>query len=104
MSNKNIKEEKTSAVMIKNINAMINNIKEKSLLEDILNDSELKKEALLMLGKSEKSVEEILKDEDKKSEIINILKTELTNQIKTTNEKLIENNIQISKQPKFIKP
>ena len=92
MSNKNIKEEKTSAVMIKNINAMINNIKEKSLLEDILNDSELKKEALLMLGKSEKSVEEILKDEDKKSEIINILKTELTNQIKTTNEKLIENN------------
>ena len=78
--------------MIKNINAMINNIKEKSLLEDILNDSELKKEALLMLGKSEKSVEEILKDEDKKSEIINILKTELTNQIKTTNEKLIENN------------
>ena len=92
MSNKNIKEEKISAVMIKNINAMINNIKEKSLLEDILNDSELKKEALLMLGKSEKSVEEILKDEDKKSEIINILKTELTNQIKTTNEKLIENN------------
>ena len=70
MSNKNIKEEKISAVMIKNINAMINNIKEKGLLEDILNDSELKKEALMMLGGSEKSVEEILKDENMKNEIM----------------------------------
>ena len=96
MSN-NIKEEKTSAVMIKNINAMIKNIKEKSLLEDILNDSELKKEALTMLGRSEKSVEEILKDESKKIEIINILKTELTNQIKATNQKLIEDNASLKK-------
>ena len=48
MSNKDIKEEK----MIHNIKVMINNIKEKGLLEDILNDSELKKEALLMLGKN----------------------------------------------------
>ena len=68
MSNKDIKEEK----MIHNIKVMINNIKEKGLLEDILNDSELKKEALLMLGKNEKSVEEILKDENMKKEIKNI--------------------------------
>ena len=91
MSNKNIKEKQRM------IPIMINNIKEKDLLEDILNDSELKKEALLMLGKSEKSVEEILKDEDKKSEIINILKTELTNQIKATNQKLIEDNASLKK-------
>ena len=51
MSNKNIKEEQRM------IPIMINNIKEKGLLEDILNDSELKKEALTMLGRSEKSVE-----------------------------------------------
>ena len=74
MSNKNIKEEK---IMLP---AMIKNIKDKDLLEDILNDSELKKEALMMLGKNEKSVEEILKDEDKKNEIIKIVETELTNQ------------------------
>ena len=82
MSNKNIKEEK---IMLP---AMIKNIKDKDLLEDILNDSELKKEALMMLGKNEKSVEEILKDEDKKNEIIKIVETELTNQIKATNQKL----------------
>jgi len=97
MSNKNIKEEKTSAVMIKNINAMINNIKEKSLLEDILNDSELKKEALMILGKSEKSVEEILKDVNMKNEIIIRLNNELTNQIKATNQKLIEDNNSLKK-------
>ena len=96
MSN-NIKEEKTSAVMIKNINAMIKNIKEKSLLEDILNDSELKKEALMMLGKSEKSVEEILKDVNMKNEIIIRLNNELTNQIKATNQKLIEDNNSLKK-------
>ena len=97
MSNKNIKEEKTSAVMIKNINAMINNIKEKSLLEDILNDSELKKKALLILSKSEKSVEEILKDENMKNKIIIRLNNELTNQIKATNQKLIEDNNSLKK-------
>lgn len=91
MSNKNIKEEKRM------IPVMIKNIKEKDLLEDILNDSELKKEALTMLGRSEKSVEEILKDESKKIEIINILKTELTNQIKATNQKLIEDNASLKK-------
>ena len=91
MSNKNIKEEQRM------IPIMINNIKEKGLLEDILNDSELKKEALTMLGRSEKSVEEILKDESKKIEIINILKTELTNQIKATNQKLIEDNNSLKK-------
>ena len=91
MSNKNIKEEQRM------IPIMINNIKEKGLLEDILNDSELKKEALMMLGRSEKSVEEILKDESKKIEIINILKTELTNQIKATNQKLIEDNASLKK-------
>ena len=91
MSNKNIKEEQRM------IPIMINNIKEKGLLEDILNDSELKKEALMMLGGSEKSVEEILKDESKKNEIINILKTELTNQIKATNQKLIEDNASLKK-------
>ncbi len=91
MSNKNIKEEQRM------IPIMINNIKEKGLLEDILNDSELKKEALMMLGRSEKSVEEILKDESKKNEIINILKTELTNQIKATNQKLIEDNASLKK-------
>ena len=97
MSNKNIKEEKTSAVMIKNINAMINNIKEKSLLGDILNDSELKKEALMILGKSEKSVEEILEDENIKNKIIIRLNNELTNQIKATNQKLIEDNNSLKK-------
>ena len=97
MSNKNIKEEKISAVMIKNINAMINNIKEKGLLEDILNDSELKKEALMMLGGSEKSVEEILKDENMKNEIMIRLNNELTNQIKATNQKLIEDNASLKK-------
>ena len=86
MSNKNIKEEQRM------IPIMINNIKEKGLLEDILNDSELKKEALMMLGGSEKSVEEILKDENMKKEIINILKNEITNQIKETNQKHIEDN------------
>ena len=91
MSNKNIKEEQRM------IPIMINNIKEKGLLEDILNDSELKKEALLILGKSEKSVEEILKDEDKKNEIIKIVETELTNQIKATNQKLIEDNASLKK-------
>lgn len=91
MSNKNIKEEKRM------IPVMISNIKDKGLLEDILNDSELKKEALTMLGRSEKSVEEILKDESKKIEIINILKTELTNQIKATNQKLIEDNASLKK-------
>ena len=91
MSNKNIKEEQRM------IPIMINNIKEKGLLEDILNDSELKKEALMMLGGSEKSVEEILKDENMKKEIINILKTELTNQIKATNQKLIEDNASLKK-------
>ena len=91
MSNKNIKEKQRM------IPIMINNIKEKDLLEDILNDSELKKEALMMLGRSEKSVEEILKDESKKIEIINILKTELTNQIKATNQKLIEDNASLKK-------
>lgn len=91
MSNKNIKEKQRM------IPIMINNIKEKDLLEDILNDSELKKEALMMLGRSEKSVEEILKDESKKNEIINILKTELTNQIKATNQKLIEDNNSLKK-------
>lgn len=91
MSNKNIKEEQRM------IPIMINNIKEKGLLEDILNDSELKKEALTMLGRSETSVEEILKDESKKIEIINILKTELTNQIKATNQKLIEDNASLKK-------
>ena len=91
MSNKNIKEEK---IMLP---AMIKNIKDKDLLEDILNDSELKKEALMMLGGSEKSVEEILKDENMKNEIINILKTELTNQIKATNQKLIEDNASLKK-------
>ena len=91
MSNKNIKEEQRM------IPITINNIKEKGLLEDILNDSELKKEALTMLGRSEKSVEEILKDESKKIEIINILKTELTNQIKATNQKLIEDNASLKK-------
>ena len=91
MSNKNIKEEQRM------IPITINNIKEKGLLEDILNDSELKKEALMMLGRSEKSVEEILKDESKKIEIINILKTELTNQIKATNQKLIEDNASLKK-------
>ena len=91
MSNKNIKEEQRM------IPIMINNIKEKGLLEDILNDSELKKEALMMLGGSEKSVEEILKDENMKNEIINILKTELTNQIKATNQKLIEDNASLKK-------
>ena len=91
MSNKNIKEKQRM------IPIMINNIKEKDLLEDILNDSELKKEALMMLGRSEKSVEEILKDESKKNEIINILKTELTNQIKATNQKLIEDNASLKK-------
>ena len=96
MSN-NIKEEKTSVVMIKNINAMIKNIKEKGLLEDILNDSELKKEALMMLGKSEKSVEEILKDVNMKNEIIIRLNNELTNQIKATNQKLIEDNNSLKK-------
>ena len=77
--------------------AMLKNIKEKGLLEDILNDSELKKKALLILGKSEKSVEEILKDEDKKNEIIKIVETELTNQIKATNQKLIEDNASLKK-------
>lgn len=91
MSNKNIKEKQRMVPI------MINNIKEKDLLEDILNDSELKKEALMMLGRSEKSVEEILKDESKKNEIINILKTELTNQIKATNQKLIEDNNSLKK-------
>lgn len=91
MSNKNIKEEQRM------IPIMINNIKEKGLLEDILNDSELKKEALTMLGRSEKSVEEILKDEDKKNEIIKIVETELTNQIKATNQKLIEDNASLKK-------
>jgi len=91
MSNKNIKEEK---IMLP---AMIKNIKDKDLLEDILNDSELKKEALMMLGKNEKSVEEILKDEDKKNEIIKIVETELTNQIKATNQKLIEDNALLKK-------
>ena len=91
MSNKNIKEEK---IMLP---AMIKNIKDKDLLEDILNDSELKKEALMMLGKNEKSVEEILKDEDKKNEIIKIVETELTNQIKATNQKLIEDNASLKK-------
>ena len=91
MSNKNIKEKQRM------IPIMINNIKEKDLLEDILNDSELKKEALMMLGGSEKSVEEILKDENMKNEIINILKTELTNQIKATNQKLIEDNASLKK-------
>ena len=91
MSNKNIKEEKRM------IPVMISNIKDKGLLEDILNDNELKKEALTMLGRSEKSVEEILKDESKKIEIINILKTELTNQIKATNQKLIEDNASLKK-------
>lgn len=91
MSNKNIKEKQRM------IPIMINNIKEKDLLEDILNDSELKKEALMMLGGSEKSVVEILKDESKKNEIINILKTELTNQIKATNQKLIEDNASLKK-------
>ena len=91
MSNKNIKEEQ---IMLP---AMIKNIKEKGLLEDILNDSELKKKALLILGKSEKSVEEILKDEDKKNEIIKIVETELTNQIKATNQKLIEDNASLKK-------
>ena len=46
MSNKNIKEEK---IMLP---AMIKNIKDKDLLEDILNDSELNKEALIMLLKN----------------------------------------------------
>ena len=91
MSNKNIKEEK---IMLP---AMIKNIKEKGLLEDILNDSELRKQAFLMLGKNEKSVEEILKDEDKKNEIIKIVETELTNQIKATNQKLIEDNASLKK-------
>ena len=91
MSNKNIKEEQ---IMLP---AMLKNIKEKGLLEDILNDSELKKKALLILGKSEKSVEEILKDEDKKNEIIKIVETELTNQIKATNQKLIEDNASLKK-------
>lgn len=93
MSNKDIKEEK----MIHNIKVMINNIKEKGLLEDILNDSELKKEALLMLGKNEKSVEEILKDENMKKEIKNILSAELINQIETINEKLVEDNTSLKK-------
>lgn len=91
MSNKNIKEEK---IMLP---AMIKNIKEKGLLEDILNDSELRKQAFLMLGKNEKSVEEILKDEDKKNEIIKIVETELTNQIMATNQKLIEDNASLKK-------
>lgn len=86
MSNKNIKEEQ---IMLP---AMLKNIKEKGLLEDILNDSELKKKALLILGKSEKSVEEILEDENMKNKIIIRLNNELTNQIKATNQKLIENN------------
>ena len=51
----------------------------------------------MMLGGSEKSVEEILKDENMKNEIINILKTELTNQIKATNQKLIEDNASLKK-------
>ena len=91
MSNKNIKEEQRM------IPIMINNIKEKGLLEDILNDNELKKEALLMLGKNEKSVEEILKDENMKKEIKNILSAELINQIETINEKLIEENTSLKK-------
>lgn len=86
MSNKNIKEEQII------LPAMLKNIKEKGLLEDILNDSELKKKALLILGKSEKSVEEILEDENMKNKIIIRLNNELTNQIKATNQKLIENN------------
>ena len=86
MSNKNIKEEQRM------IPIMISNIKEKGLLEDILNDSELKKKALLILGKSEKSVEEILEDENMKNKIIIRLNNELTNQIKATNQKLIEDN------------
>ena len=91
MSNKNIKEEKRM------IPVMISNIKDKGLLEDILNDNELKKEALLMLGKNEKSVEEILKDENMKKEIKNILSAELINQIETINEKLIEENTSLKK-------
>lgn len=91
MSNKNIKEEK---IMLP---AMIKNIKDKDLLEDILNDSELKKEALMMLGKNEKSVEEILKDANMKNEIIIRLNNELTNQIKATNQKLIEDNALLKK-------
>lgn len=91
MSNKNIKEEQRM------IPIMINNIKEKGLLEDILNDSELKKEALTMLGRSEKSVEEILKDVNMKNEIIIRLNNELTNQIKATNQKLIEDNNSLKK-------
>ena len=86
MSNKNIKEEQRM------IPIMISNIKEKGLLEDILNDSELKKKELLILGKSEKSVEEILEDENMKNKIIIRLNNELTNQIKATNQKLIEDN------------
>ena len=91
MSNKNIKEEKRM------IPVMISNIKDKGLLEDILNDNELKKEALLMLGKNEKSVEEILKDENMKKEIKNILSAELINQIETINEKLVEENTSLKK-------
>ena len=91
MSNKNIKEEQRM------IPITINNIKEKGLLEDILNDSELKKEALMMLGKNEKSVEEILKDANMKNEIIIRLNNELTNQIKATNQKLIEDNALLKK-------
>lgn len=91
MSNKNIKEEQ---IMLP---AMLKNIKEKGLLEDILNDSELKKEALMMLGGSEKSVEEILKDENMKNEIMIRLNNELTNQIKATNQKLIEDNASLKK-------
>ena len=91
MSNKNIKEEQRM------IPIMISNIKEKGLLEDILNDSELKKKALLILGKSEKSVEEILKDVNMKNEIKNILSAELINQIETINEKLVEENTSLKK-------
>ena len=91
MSNKNIKEEQRM------IPIMISNIKEKGLLEDILNDSELKKKALLILGKSEKSVEEILEDENMKNKIIIRLNNELTNQIKATNQKLIEDNNSLKK-------
>ena len=91
MNNKNIKEEKRM------IPVMISNIKDKGLLEDILNDNELKKEALLMLGKNEKSVEEILKDENMKKEIKNILSAELINQIETINEKLVEENTSLKK-------
>jgi len=91
MSNKNIKEEQ---IMLP---AMLKNIKEKGLLEDILNDSELKKKALLILGKSEKSVEEILEDENMKNKIIIRLNNELTNQIKATNQKLIEDNNSLKK-------